>query len=187
MSSELLYWKYYQSSDELEKENGIKYFNNKVSDNTMSRATINPEAGRAILFDDKRFRDRSVVLDIDFDLYVKKVDLKLTDKFNDKTSSILIWNRMKPNYYYGPSYIPSYSVLGKNLRTCLICFEDKYCQGKVLYCVAPHTGTEDFTNYSTAGHKDWNLKDIGWGDKISSVIFRIITTEDIQNGIYKPH
>lgn len=39
----------------------------------------------------------------------------------------------------------------------------------------------------TATHQDWKLKNIGWNDKISSLVFRIITVQNITNGTYTPH
>lgn len=40
--------------------------------------------------------------------------------------------------------------------------------GKVLYCIAPQTG-------STQEHFDNNLKNIGWNDKISSITWILVT------------
>ena len=76
---------------------------------------------------------------------------------------------------------------GSQLRTCLISFEDSEFKGKVLYCIsggyAPIMSPASLDMY----HEDWNLKKIGWNDKISSVAFRIVPVIDIKNGLVVGH
>lgn len=51
-----------------------------------------PKAGRAILYDDTDFKDRTVVIDIDYDTQWAIPNLKDYDSFNDKTSAIRVFN-----------------------------------------------------------------------------------------------
>lgn len=183
---------YYHSDKELEKENGIFNFNDKIVEHSVqtksSGAMPEPKAGRAILYDDVNFKDRKVVIDIDYDTQWSIPNLKESDNFNDKTSAIRIFNLLEPNSWYRPSYaVPGYSVKGSNLRTCLIGYEDSGFKGKRLYCVASYADGQDITRPSTASHQDNSLKSLGWNDKISSVSFRIITVGLIESGEITPH
>ncbi|MDE6191805.1 MAG: hypothetical protein K2G47_09335 [Muribaculum sp.] len=115
--------------------------------------------------------------------------------FNDKTSSIRVFNFLDPNTYYKPhvvssgipSTLPLPGYLGSRLRTCLISYEDSNYRGKVLYCIADYSSTADMSKPETATHQDRRLKNLGWNDKISSVVFRIVTMQDIEKGIYPSH
>lgn len=181
---------YYETASELEKEAGIKYFNNNVvSDYYVSKSENNllPKAGRAILYDDTNFKDRELILNIDYDYLVSIANLKDYDNFNDKASAIRVFNFMKPNEYCSPSYAHDYVEKGANLRTCLIGYEDSNFKGRALYCIATYADTEKTYVPETATHQDYKLKNIGWNDKISSLIFRIITVQKINDGTYTPH
>ena len=137
--------------------------------------------GRVILYDDVNYKDRSLTIDMST---THKTEIsRLKDscyKFNDKTSSIRVFNFMDPskNYYilinYGifdEFHDNTYFVCvpGGHLRTCLISFEDTNFSGKVLYCFSSYSNPAASYDPSTASHQDWNLKKIGWNDKISAV------------------
>mgnify|MGYP003372548345 CR=1 FL=1 len=185
---------YFSSEQELIKEKGLVYFNDfecqETTDNVKGRANAMPEpkAGRAILYDDSGFKDRTVTLDADYDRYPSIANLKAYAGFNDKTSAIRVFNFLEPNTYYRPSYAsPNASVKGSQLRTCLIGYEDSDFKGNKLFCVATYSSSQNINKPETASHQDYKLKNIGWNDKISSCVFRIITVNNINNGSVTPH
>lgn len=179
---------YYSSSKELEKETKITYIGNNNTRMTRD-AMPQPVAGRAILYDNKNYKDRTVIMDADLNIFPNIPNLKGYAGFNDKTSSIRVFNFLNPNKSYKPSYaLPETpGTPGSQLRTCLIGYEDSNFKGSVLYCIATYSNTENLNDPSTATHQDYNLKKIGWNDKISSARFRIITVDNINKGIYTPH
>lgn len=182
---------YYSSEKELLKSRKISFYDNQeLCVNTSSRAITMPEpkAGRAILYDDTGFKDRTVTLDADYNQFPSIANLKAYAGFNDKTSAIRVFDFLKPDTYYRPSYaVPGYSVKGSQLRTCLIGYEDSDFKGSKLFCVATYSSSQDINKPETASHQDYKLKNIGWNDKISSCVFRIITVDDINNGTITPH
>lgn len=184
---------YYRSQKELEKAKHISYFNEKETNFAISsradQTMPEPTAGRAILYDDTNYKDRAIKLNVDLDRYPSISNLKDYDNFNDKTSAIRVFNFLNPSKNYKPSYfdIMDEGTPGSQLRTCLISYEDINFQGKVLYCVADYTDGQDLSKPETASHQDGRLKNIGWNDKISSVVFRIITISDINSGDITPH
>ena len=190
---------YYASEQELMKQKKISYYDSdeiEISIPTREFVMPLPKAGRAILYDDTNFKDRTVILDADYDQYPSILNLKAYAGFNDKTSAIRVFNFLEPNTTYKPSYavppIPGTSsgtlgTKGSQLRTCLIGYEDSDLKGKKLFCVATYSSGQDLNKPETASHQDYKLKNIGWNDKISSCIFRIITVENITNGEITPH
>ena len=70
-------------------------------------------------------------------------------------------------------------ILGKDLRTCLLGYQNINYKGDVLYCVSNESGDPN-------PHEDYDLKKIGWNDKISSVEFKIIREDEISE-YYPPH
>lgn len=182
---------YYTSEKELIKQRNISYFNIQEINEKMNSRVLdmpNPDAGRAILYDDTDFKDRTVILDMDCDQYPCVVNLKDYANFNDKTSAIRVFNFLEPGKFYRPSYADVMSsVDGSQLRTCFIGYEDSGFQGKILYCVATYSKTQNLNDPSTASHQDYKLKNIGWNDKISSCIFRIIHVDLINKGEVTPH
>lgn len=181
---------YYSSEKELLEKKGLAYFNIESSpiNNTRAGEDILPAAGRAILYDDTNYKDRTVTLNVDYDRYPSIANLKAYAGFNDKTSAIRVFNFLNPNTYYRPSYAyPSASVKGSELRTCLIGYEDSNFQGKKLFCIAEYSSGQNIDAPETASHQDYKLRNIGWNDKISSCVFRIITIGNINDGVYTPH
>lgn len=183
------------TASELEDAHEMEYFSADSISEIGSRALVGPILGRAIMYDDKDYRDRSIVLDINESLMMTIPNLKDYAGFNDKTSSIRVFNFLDPNTYYKPhvvssgtpSTLPLPGYLGSRLRTCLISYEDSNYRGKVLYCIADYSSTADISKPETATHQDRRLKNLGWNDKISSVVFRIVTMQDIEKGIYPSH
>lgn len=189
---------YYASEKELMTQKKISYYNaNEIEISVPTREFVmpQPKAGRAILYDDTGFKDRTVILDADYDQYPVILNLKAYAGFNDKTSAIRVFNFLEPNTIYKPSYItvppiPGTSGIGEKgseLRTCFIGYEDSDLKGKKLFCVATYSSGQDINKPETASHQDYKLKNIGWNDKISSCVFRIIRADDITNGSVTPH
>lgn len=181
---------YFPSEKQLTETHDVKVFNDSVMQgrNLRAETALQPSAGRAILYDDTNFKDRSINLDIDYNHYITIPALKAYQNFNDKTSAIRVYNFLNPSKKYRASYWPQDQYeKGSDLRTCLIGYEDKNYKGKVLYCVATYSNAEDLSKPETATHQDWKLKKIGWNDKISSVVFRIIEIKDINDGKINPH
>lgn len=60
---------YYHSATELEEENGrFDFAQNDLTNNIQPFTyTIEPKAGRAILYDDTNFNDRTLPFDIDYE------------------------------------------------------------------------------------------------------------------------
>lgn len=188
---------YYASKQELEEKNNLNFLQResktiiptretKPIDYNLAATTV----GRAILYDDTDFKDRNVIIDIDKDYMQCIPSLGSYDSFNDKTSAIRVFNMLKPDKYYSPStaYPGVYGDYGRNLRTCLIGYENSNYGGKVLYCVSKSYCAIDLAKLGTGVyHEDWKLGKIGWNDKISSVVFRIITTQNIADGEYPEH
>lgn len=186
---------FYDTAAELEDAHNMEYFNTDSVGEIGSRA-LGTIVGRAILYDDKNYRDRSIVLDIDKDQFIAIPNLKNYAGFNDKTSSIRVFNFLQPNVMYTPQRLdghvwsstePLTPMRGSQLRTCLINFENSNYGGKVLYCVADYSPDADINRPETATHQDNRLRSLGWNDKISSVVFRIVTLENIQNGSIIKH
>jgi len=138
--------------------------------------------GRAILYDDVNYCDRTLTIDMSPIWQVKIPKLKDSMyKFNDKTSSIRVFNFMNPSQNYSilcglPGDAHSVTVSGGNLRTCLVSFEDTGFHGRVLYCFSSYSNPAASYDPTTASHQDWNLKRIGWNDKISAVVLDIFQT-----------
>lgn len=113
-------------------------------------------------------------------------NLKAYAKFNDKTSSIRVFNFLQNEKLYAP-FDNNQPFYGKELRTCLISSEDSEFNGKVLYCISGGFAGINTPESLSMYHQDWDLKKIGWNDKISSVVFRIVPVIDIKNGLVVGH
>lgn len=93
---------------------------------------------------------------------------------------------MKPGSYYNsnPYSSSSKTYSGSNLRTCLVGFHNSDYKGIKLYCISkPSVNETPGLEDSNANHFDYNLRKIGWNDKISSIVFRIIKVELIEGEI----
>lgn len=142
----------------------------------------------AELYDDKNFKDtmlKTYAADKGCN-YV--VDLKSL-KFNDKCSSIKVFNTMYPNYRYKINYVPPIGAdsnridafelnvfYGHEIRPVLIGHEHKNYGGKKLYCIAPPAGSSEV-------HLDTNLRSIGWNDKISSIEWTVVLSSNIDKAV----
>lgn len=193
---------YYTTEKQMFKAKGMSFFGTKIQEPTLSRGgESNPVAancvGRACLYDDKTFKDRDVTLDITQNLMCVIPDLKVYANFNDKTSSIRVFNFLKPNNYYtplDPTQIKdpeTQAEKGYLLRTCLIGYENTNYGGSKLFCVSREAKDIDLSlsleEMKKVYHCDWRLSKIGWNDKISSVVFRIVRVEDVNGTIIVPH
>lgn len=138
---------------------------------------------RAILHDDRGYRDRQLELKMEGFNPVEKSSLK-GDNFNDKTSSIKVYNYINPDTIYHWNNV---TYNGWEILPCLITYENTNFSGKVVYCVGSvYNGTYDHPN-GTEPHSDYNLDHLKWSDKISSCIFKVINKEQLYNGSYRPH
>lgn len=129
---------------------------------------------RAELFDDRKFEDRVL---FSFAATIKSTAIPNLKElgFNDKASSIKVFNLMTPSQ----SYLLWYTDVktnttkwdrknGSGIRPVLSCYHNSNFGGAVLYCIAPPTGSGQV-------HEDRNLKKIGWNDRISSIAWALIT------------
>lgn len=163
------YVEFYSNSKELLEENNLRILdlNGSNGNNSLTKAT-GDLAGRAIIWDDNNYSDRSLTIDINYDLQWTWPHLKTTYGFNDKTSSIKVWNFI-PNDAIVPDPLNS-SILhkGSNLRTVFIGYENDSFVGRALYCVASNSAVHADPNlkYIPCGSGDWN-------DRITSAVFRI--------------
>lgn len=193
---------YYNNEQQLLKESGLSFFDQTAQAQFESRGgeskpVASGTVGRACLYDDKTFKDRDITLDIPQDLFIAIPDLKVYDNFNDKASSIRVFNFLQPNHLYSPGNPnhlldpTDYSEYGYTLRTCLIGYEDTNYGGKKLFCVSREAKSIDLSlsleEMKQVYHCDWRLSKIGWNDKISSLVFRIVRVEDVNGTIIVPH
>lgn len=116
---------FYDTASELEDAHNMEVFNTDSIREIGSRA-LGTIVGRAILNDDTDFKDRSIILDIDKDVFITIPNLKDYAGFNDKTSSIRVFNFLQPDQLYipqridGKPWVPGGSInpiRGSKLRT----------------------------------------------------------------------
>lgn len=158
---------YFRSFEDMLQQKGYNLL--ETNEGVEPRA-LTDLAGRVTLWDDTGFKDRSVTVDVDYLQYYACPHLKPAYDFNDKTSALKVW-----------SYIPENTTITFNgktynsddLRVVFLGYEDDNYRGKVLCCIPDNNGV---------AHEHARLKDIGWNDKITAVVFRII-----ENGMYTPH
>ena len=106
--------------------------------------------------------------------------------FNDKASSIKLFNKMDPNLYYTIKYtdvldnntIKQDIFKGSAMLPVLICYRNVGYEGKALYCVGNPAG-------SATDHMDSNLKKLGFNDIISSFEFVIINRNAFNEGVFE--
>lgn len=137
----------------------------------MLANNTSPILAVAELYDDRNFKDTKLI-SYATAAWATGVP-KLKDLgFNDKTSSIKVFNKMNPNSSYTIEYIAigithHKTHSGSGIRPVLTCFEDSNYSGSVIYCIASPTG-------SPTDHIDTNLKTIGWNDKISAIGWQLV-------------
>ncbi|MCM1518778.1 MAG: hypothetical protein NC117_09070 [Pseudoflavonifractor sp.] len=122
---------YYEDVKTLENDLNVEYMS---EDSNYGSRTSRSYVGRAILYDDRGYADRNVILDLYSDARITIFSLKEYASFNDKTSSIEVYNYMEPGttYYIGDVVNGGRYFRGSELRACLISYEDTYFKGKVL-------------------------------------------------------
>lgn len=133
--------------------------------------------GIAELYDDRNFKDTKLICYLTCGLSAVFPKLS-TIGFNDKASSIKVYNEMKPSIEYAITYqnLPNKVIRkGNTLRPVLACFHNTGFSGAVIYCIAPPTGSSDI-------HADYNLKTIGWNDRISSIGWVLVSDLSILEG-----
>lgn len=185
---------YYSNAKELEETAGIdtipgqKEIPLSVNPSDTRSVTDFPITGTVVgmaqLWDDKDYKDNSVVIRCTLNEFQCVNNMKKAAGFNDKASAIKVWNYLNPNTYYKGYYLLANStqlvqLYGSDLRICLISYADSDFKGKVLYCVSNPSGDSN-------PHQDRRLKSIGWNDKISSAKCRVVVADEIGT-IITPH
>lgn len=137
----------------------------------MLANNTSPILAVAELYDDRNFKDTKLI-SYATAAWAIGVPILKDLGFNDKTSSIKVFNKMNPNSSYTIEYIdigiPHHKTYsGSAIRPVLTCFEDSNYSGSVIYCIASPTG-------SPTDHIDTNLKTIGWNDKISAIGWQLV-------------
>ncbi len=190
---------YYPSAQDLEEEIGLVKLGDEMTPNINNKTTRGSSVkefhvpdgivtGKAQLWDDKDFGDNSVLVDCSDKFFSTISNLKKAAGFNDKASSIRVWNLMSRSKIYEPTYNSTMpptegfngAMRGEKLRICLFGYHNTGFSGSILYCLSKPTGDPGV-------HEDANLKDIGWNDRISSLALRTVSVESIDNGTIKPH
>lgn len=135
------------------------------------------------LYDDRNFKDTQLIsyATTAWACFVPR----LKDYgFNDKASSIKVYNKMKKDGSYTMHYIKQgeeylgqqqRTYKGSELRPVLTCYHNSDFSGTAIYCVAPLSGSSDV-------HMDYNLKSIGWNDRISSIGWVIVDKFSLIDG-----
>lgn len=176
---------YYPSEDELVEQTGIKQVDQEVAENILLATrgsgmyeVVPPSnefrLGTAELYDDRNFKDRGVRLYVTATYQCGIPSLGDLNGFNDKTSSIKVFNNMEPATVYHQGPLLS-NFTGMSMRPCLKCYHNSDFKGTVIFCIGKQAG-------SGVDHLDYNLKNIGWNDRISSVEFFLISREEAENG-----
>jgi len=182
---------YYSTENELQTKSGITFFDQESTSTNEPQTKANTFiTGTAILYDDTNFKDTEVRFSIDNTLIYSCPNLKNAYAFNDKTSAIRLFNFIPSNSYFGLPYsgftYDDPNGMGSNMRIVLIGYQNDTYGGQVLYCISTYSSSEDIYKPETATHQDWKLGNIGWNDKISSVVLRIATLQQV-NSSYPPH
>lgn len=137
----------------------------------------------AEMYDDKNFKDTQL-LTYATDSWQNSVPKLSTLGFNDKCSSIKVYNRMSPKIEYRVFYYELQNGVltgnwrihrGSELRPVLKCYHNSNYSGSVIYCIAPVTGSTDI-------HSDTNLKSIDWNDRISSIEWLLVYNFSVFQG-----
>lgn len=176
---------YYSSDKEMLKSLDYTLLPEEATKEVINKTRVGYTsiAGRATLWDDNGYRDRSITFDITYHKFFFWPSLKHYNNFNDKTSALKVWSYIPQNdsvsidkaliedqykYLSIPSYDPDlpgdtkYST--NDLRVVFLGYHNSD-YGGAAFCVIPeNTGVP--AEYS-------NLDHYGWGDKISSVTFRL--------------
>ncbi len=182
------YVEYYTSEKEL--LNSHEFLNINNTDNGTNNYTTRSDTiivpypnngellGYAELFDDKNHKDTMLVTLVGTTWSNTVAKLKEFG-FNDKASSIKVYNTMDPNKRYTITYMENKNIPdkypvsekhkfgGNGVRPVLKSYHNSNYSGAVLYCIAPPSGSTDV-------HSDYNLKNIGWNDRISSLEWMLV-------------
>lgn len=137
----------------------------------------------AELYDDRNFKDTRLI-SYATTTWATAIPRLTELGFNDKCSSIKVFNKMQPGTAYTISYLLSGNVTGfpqqktiygSGIRPVLKCFHNSKYSGAVIYCIGTPTG-------SATDHLDYNLKNIGWNDRISAIAWLLVYDFDAFKG-----
>lgn len=179
------YVEYFASQEDVEK----KYNFMTLTNDSITLDGVNTRGGlkdfwtniegairiaHAELYDDRNFKDTELIV-YATTKWCTGLPYLRDYGFNDKCSSIKVFNEMNPSSYYTMFFVDfmgkqqARQHYGRDLRPVLVCNADSYYASstKILYCIAPTTG-------SSGVHEDNNLKTIGWNDRISSLGWLIV-------------
>lgn len=187
-----LYVEYFPSEQDLLSKFEFYYLDNmdeEVYDYTYTRSGVidlwppnntGELIGMAELFDDKNFED-TVLVTYATTTWATAVPYLSNLGFNDKTSSIRVHNKMISNKKYTMKgydenfHLNMGTYYGSQLRPILKCYHNSNYSGSVIYCIAKPTGSSEL-------HLDYNLKNIGWNDRISAISWIVIGDMSYING-----
>lgn len=189
------YVDYYSSEKKLlEKYDFMQLEVNENKSDNITRSKVidlvvgdnsSPILAVAELYDDKNFKDTELITYLTPQWNGAVANLK-DHGFNDKTSSIKVYNKIKSSTYYTFYFVNfpyQKTYLGDWIRPVLKCYHNSYFEGGVIYCVASPPE-------SSVDHTDTNLKNIGWNDRISSIAWMVVTDLSLiegDNPSYPPH
>lgn len=191
--SGIYYVEYYSSEKELLQKYEFLHIENsdfsapqtkgdKIID-LMPTINTSPILARAELYDDKQFDDTRLFA-YATTTWQNSVAKLSQYGFNDKTSSIKVFNLMDPNRSYGIQAVnpdtgaiifPTTFHSGYVLRPVLKCYHNSNFSGAKIYCIALRSG-------QNGEHADYNLKNIGWNDRISSIEFLLVYSDSLFEG-----
>lgn len=133
------------------------------------------KVGKLTFWDDKNYKDRSYTVEITGTTLFSCPNLKKSYNMNDKISSMKLWSSIPKGgvvYTMDLSNPQGYSKYQwSDLRVVFLGYKDSNFKHSVL-CVV--LGSGEYKEFP-------NLKHIGWGDKISSIQFRIGKKEDYKS------
>jgi hypothetical protein len=154
-------------------ENNVEYFENLdellsakqmrivETDQNQSKVEIrvatSGQSGSVILWDDVNYEDRSLVFDIGYVDWWSIPHLSNYQNFNDKTSSLKVFNYISSSSTITDAY--GYTYPGSDLRVTFVGYENNNYSGNVLVCFCAPGAT----------HQDNRLANIGWNDKITAI------------------
>lgn len=174
---------YYPSEEVMMKQLGYTFVDEDaivlMKNGVKTRVSASAIAGRAQLWDDTGYSDRSIKLETTYNTFCSLPSLKHYNNFNDKTSALKVWSYIpqndsvmlsralveeKLNEMPALEFAPDKMYSTNDLRVVFLGYHNSNYDAAALCCIPENTGV---------AHEHSNLKKIGWNDKISSVVLRI--------------
>lgn len=176
---------------QLSIEENSSVYNTRSNDiDTMIPGDQSTIIAIAELYDDRNFKDRKLI-SYATDWWGTAIPRLEGVGFNDKTSSIKVFNKMDPSKFYtihyydaeaAPNVFQSRTFRGDRLRPVLKCYHNSGYSGAVIYCISKLAGSVGMPGVPIQDHADTNLKNIGWNDRISAISWVLIYDFSVFNG-----